>query len=241
VGGQPAAWIAQRSGVTLLRFDQGLVHLALHAGSSEPQGHVWGYGDRIATSEIHRVLAAFNGGFKLSYGSVGFMQDGHVAVRLAAGLGSIVTYTSGPTEIGAWHEGVPARGRKVTSVLQNLHLLVDRGVIASTVERCVSSCWGETLGGVTEVARSALGVSADGQLVWAAGEQLSPARIARALVGAGVVRAVELDINPAWVAGYLYIHHKGGPSAVPVVPGQTGIPGQLLAPDSRDFFTILAN
>jgi hypothetical protein len=241
VGGQPAAWIAQRSGVTLLRFDQGLVHLALHAGSSEPQGHVWGYGDRIGTSEIHRVLAAFNGGFKLSYGSVGFMQDGHVAVRLAAGLGSIVTYTSGPTEIGAWHEGVPARGRKVASVLQNLHLLVDRGVIASTVESCVSSCWGDPLGGVTEVARSALGVSADGQLVWAAGEQLSPARIARALVGAGVLRAVELDINPAWVAGYLYIHHKGGPSAVPVVPGQTGIPGQLLAPYSRDFFTILAN
>jgi hypothetical protein len=65
--------------------------------------------------------------------------------------------------------------------------------------------------------------------------------IARALVGAGVVRAVELDINPEWVAGYLYIHHRGVPSAVPVVPGQLGIPGRFLAPYSRDFFTILAN
>ena len=29
-------------------------------------------------------------------------------------------------------------------------------------------------------------------------------------------------------------------TAVPVVPGQSGIPGQLLAPYSRDFFTIVA-
>jgi hypothetical protein len=50
IGGQPAAWIAQRSGVTLLRFDQQLVHLALHAGSSEPGGQGWTYSVRISTS-----------------------------------------------------------------------------------------------------------------------------------------------------------------------------------------------
>jgi hypothetical protein len=98
------------------------------------------------------------------------------------------------------------------------------------VSECISSCWGITLGGGTYVARSALGITAEGQLVWAAGESLSPAGIAGALLRAGVVRAVELDINPAWVAGYLYVHHAGGPTAVPVVPGQPGISGQLLAP-----------
>ena len=241
VGGQPAAWIAQRSGVTLLRFDQRLVHLALHAGSSEPGGQGWTYGDRIGTSEIHRVVAAFNGGFKLSYGSVGFMAGGRVAVPLAAGLGSIVTYQNGTTQIGAWHAGVPAGGLKVASVLQNLRLLVDHGVAAPTVENCIRACWGATLGGGSEVARSALGISSDGQLVWAAGEHLSPAMIARALLGAGVVRAVQLDINPEWIAGYVYTHHPGGPTAVPVVPGQFGIPGRFLAPHGRDFFTILAN
>jgi hypothetical protein len=70
---------------------------------------------------------------------------------------------------------------------------------------------------------------------------LSPADLARGMVGAGVQRAVELDINPAWVAGYLYVHHAGGPTAVPVLPGQNGIAGQLLAPDSRDFFTVIGN
>jgi hypothetical protein len=27
---------------------------------------------------------------------------------------------------------------------------------------------------------------------------------------------------------------------VPLVPGQTGIPGELLSPYARDFFTVLA-
>jgi hypothetical protein len=241
IGGQPAAWIALRSGVTLLRFDQRLAHLALHAGSGEPGGQGWTYGDQIGASEIHRVLAAFNGGFKLDYGPVGFTEDGRVAVALTVGLGSIVTYQNSTTDIGAWQEGVPASGLKIASVLQNLHLLVDRGVAAPTIENCIEGCWGATLGGGADVARSALGITGEGQLVWAAGESLSPAMIAQALIEVGVVRAVELDINPEWTAGYLYTHHAGGPSAVPVVPGQRGIPGQLLTPYSRDFFTILAN
>jgi hypothetical protein len=90
------------------------------------------------------------------------------------------------------------------------------------------------------VARSALGIDAAGRLVWAAGESLSPGELARALTAVGVQRAVELDINPFWVAGYLYLHRAGGPSAVPVVPGQHGIAGELLEGDSRDFFAVLA-
>jgi hypothetical protein len=241
IGALPAAWIMERSGVTLMRFDQRLVHLALHAGSGEPGGGGWSYGDVIGRREIHRVVAAFNGGFKLSYGSVGFMADGRVAVPLAAGLGSIVTYREGTTQIGAWRAGVPARGRKIASVLQNLHLLVDHGEPAHNLETCATGCWGLTLGGGVDVARSALGIAGDGQLIWAAGEGLSPARIANALTSAGVQRAVQLDINPEWVAGYLYIHHAGGPTAVAVVPGQVGIPGRLLEPYARDFFTVLSN
>jgi hypothetical protein len=239
IASQPAAWIAERSGATLMRFDQSLVRLALHAGSAEPGGGGWRYGSEIGPHEVHRVVAGFNGGFRLSYGSVGFMADGRAPVPLSAGLGSIVIYEDGVTNVGAWQEGVPAHGRAIESVLQDLRLLVDHGRAAPTVETCAIECWGSTLGGGVAVARSALGVREDGELVWAAGESLSPAAIAQALIGAGAQRAVELDINPEWVAGYLYQHH-GGPVAVPVVPGQTGIPGQLLAPYSRDFFTVLA-
>jgi hypothetical protein len=239
IASQPAAWIAERSGVTLMRFDQSLVRLALHAGSAEPGGGGWRYGSEIGPHEVHRVVAGFNGGFRLSYGSVGFMADGRSPVPLSAGLGSIVIYKDGVTDVGAWQQGVPAHGRAIESVRQDLRLLVDHGTASATVETCAIECWGSTLGGGVAVARSALGVRENGQLVWAAGESLSPAAIANALIGAGAQRAVELDINPEWVAGYLYLHH-GGPVPVPVVPGQTGIPGQLLAPYSRDFFAVLA-
>ncbi len=239
VGGQPAAWMARSAGITLLRFDQSAARLVLHAGSAEPGGG-FPHGARIEGSEAHRVLAGFNGGFKFSYGSVGFMAGGRVAVPLAAGLGSIVTYSDGATQIGAWHAGVPARGRAIASVRQNLHLLVDHGRAAGNVEACALGCWGSTLGGGVRVPRSALGIDSQGDLVWAAGENASPASLASVLVGAGVQRAVELDINPYWVAGYVYVHRAGGPLAVPVVPGQHGIGGSLLAPDGRDFFTVVA-
>jgi hypothetical protein len=238
--GHPAVWLAQRSGVTLVRFEQSFVHLTLHAGTSDGGAGGWTYGNRITPREVHRLIAAVNGGFKLNYADVGFMSGHHVAVALKAGLASIVTYTDGRTDIGAWREGVPRGRSPVFSVLQNQHLLVDRGVAAASVSTCILACWGETIGSRTSVARSGLGITADGQLVWGAGEQLLPAELASALIKAGAVRALELDINPDWVAGYLYVHHRGGPAPVPLVPGQLGITGKLLEPDSRDFLAFVA-
>jgi hypothetical protein len=224
-----------------MRFDQALVHLDLHAGSSDGGTGGWTYGDQISRREIHRVVAGINGGFKLTYANVGFVSGGHVAAALHAGLASIVTYTDGTSAVGSWREGVPSSSRRVFSVLQNQHLLVDRGVAAPTVAGCNISCWGETIGSRVSVARAGLGIRANGQLVWAAGEELTPAELAGALIHAGAVRAIELDINPAWVAGYLYVHRPSGPVPVPVVPGQVGIGGALLEPYSRDFLTFVAN
>jgi hypothetical protein len=239
--GQPAAWLARTpSGVTLLAFDQHRLELRLHSGTSDAGTFGWRFGPSVAGSERRRIVAAFNGGFRLSVGAGGFESYGRVAVALRDGLGSIVTYADGTTDIGAWHQGVPAPGHQVLSVRQNLTLLVDHGQSASTVD-CLS-CWGATLGGVSDPARSALGVTADGHLVWAGGEHLTVAQLADALVGAHVVRAVELDINPEWVAGYLY-GHRGGhgpPAPIPAMPGQNGIPGTFLVPWSRDFFTVVS-
>src|ERR1019366_1309879 len=185
VHGQPAIWLAQRSGVALMRIDQSLAHLTLHAGSSDGGVTGWTYGDQISRQEIHLVLAAFNGGFRLTYGDVGFVSGGHVAVPLKPGLASLVTYTDGTSAIGAWQNGVPTTRKTVFSVLQNQRLLVDRGVAAPTVTSCVITCWGSTIRGLTDVARSGLGITANGQLIWAGGEQLSPAGIANALISAG--------------------------------------------------------
>lgn len=240
IRGQPAVWIAQSGGVTSLRFDQRLTTLHLHAGSAYPGGSGWPYGDQVTTSEAHRLVAGFNGGFKFNVPGNGFVEGGRVGLPLSAGLGSVVTYRDGATDIGPWHAGVPEPARPVESVRQNLRLLVDGGVVASSTVACPRSCWGDPLGERVLTARSGLGITPGGDLVWAAGEQLTPAQLAQGLVRASVIRAVELDINPFWVAGYLYVHHPGGPAATPVVPGQHGIYGQLRVPYNRDFFTVVA-
>jgi hypothetical protein len=239
--GHTAAWVARTpSGVALLSFDQRLVQLRLHSGTVDAGSVGWRYGPVIGGSEYRHLVAAFNGGFKLDVGAGGFISYGHTAVPLSDGLASIVTYTDGFTDVGTWHQGMPAAGRPVASVRQNLNLLIDHGQPAANAD--CSSCWGATLGGVAAPARSALGITADGRLIWAGGENLTPSDLASALVGARVARAVELDINPEWVAAYLYGHRGGrGPLApVPMVPGQPGVPGQFLEPYSRDFFTIVA-
>jgi hypothetical protein len=242
IGGAPGVWIAVRQGVTLVRMNQRIVHLALHAGSVDPGGSGWRYGAAVGGREIRHLILAINGGFKFSTASGGFFSFGRVGSPLRAGYGSIVTYRDGQTQIGAWEAGVPAHGVAIASVRQNLHLLIDHGVPASSVASCGAPCWGATIGSQSAVARSALGIRGDNQLVWAAGEGLTVGGLARGMVAAGVQRAVELDINPEWVAGYLYGHHPTGSlTPVPVVPGQYGIAGHLLSPYSRDFITVLSN
>jgi hypothetical protein len=183
-------------------------------------------------------VAAFNSGFRLNSHSGGWRSGSHTAVGLTTGLASIVTYQDGTTDIGAWKETVPA-AKAIASVRQNLRLLVDGGVAAANVGTCIQRCWGATLGGGTSVARSGLGITADGMLVWAGVESASPARLARALIAGGVQRAAELDINPAWVAGYVYRHGSGPITDIPVVPGQFGVSGHFLTPYSRDFFAVV--
>ena len=205
------------------------MRLRLHAGRAEPGGS-WRYGDRVGPSELGRVVAAFHGGFQFETGQSGFLADGRVAAPLQDGLASIVTYRDGGSEVGAWREGVPAHGHPVASVLQDLHLLVDHAAAAGSAAECIQSCWGSTLGGGTSVARSALGITGDGQLVWVAGERLSPAGIAQALVGAGVQRALELDINPQWVAGYLYAHRSATPLPCPSCRARAAFTGSSSNP-----------
>jgi hypothetical protein len=240
-GGQTAAWIDRiSSGLTVMAFNQGLVGLHLHSGTVDAGTVGWRYGPAIGGAELSRVVAAFNGGFRLSVGAGGFESYGRVAVPLQTGLGSIVTYSDGTTDIGSWRHEVPAPGKQIVSVRQNLMLLIDHGVANSTAG--CDGCWGATLGGVAAPARSALGVTAAGRLIWAGGEDATVDQLVGALTGAHVVRAVELDINPEWVAGYLYGHRGGkGPVApVPAMAAQNGIPGQFLAPWSRDFFSVSA-
>jgi hypothetical protein len=223
--------------VTVAIFS-GPVTYVLHDGSEDPglaAGRVKA-GPAVTGAERKRLLAAFNGGFKLSAGTGGYEQEGHVAATLQRGLVSLVIDRSGQARIGVWGHGVPAPGEAVYSVRQNLTPLVLHG--KPTAAAADAWLWGATLGGGVYVARSAVGQNAAGDLMVAASMSASPADLAVALARAGARIAMELDINPEWVQ--LDVASRPGSPLRAAVLGQNRPADQFLLGWARDFFTVLA-
>jgi len=231
--------------VTVLRFHAGLVHYALHAGWSDPptggSGLPADAQPAIRAHEHTQLLAAFNGGFKMGAGclpcGVGGMEVArHVLVPLVSGMTSLVLDPSGGASMGVWGQGFPSAGAAVYSVRQCLPPLVSRGQVSPNAGDVFA--WGATLGGGALVARSAVGIDARGNLLYAGSMSALPSDLANALVSAGAVTAMELDINPAWVQADT-APSPGGPLSA-AVPDQNRAADQYLSGWSRDYVTVLA-
>ena len=226
--------------VTVAVF-RGPVRFVLHNGSQDPgwAAAVKGvrYGSAVGSAERRHLLAAFNGGFRLSAGAGGYEQEGHVVSPLLSGYASLIIDRSGRARIGLWGYGAPARGEAVYSVRQNLRLLVEHG--RPTPAAADPSVWGATLGGGAYVARSAVGEDAAGDLLYAGSASAVPENLAVALARHGARIAMELDINPEWVQ-LDTASRPGGPLHADI-PGQSRPAGQFLQGWTRDYFTVLAN
>jgi hypothetical protein len=221
--------------VTVATF-LGPVRYVLHDGSADP-GPVAGLraGPAVTGAERARLLAAFNGGFKLAAGAGGYMQEGRVISPLRTGYASLVIDRSGRARIGVWGRGVPVPGEAVYSVRQNLPPLVLDG--RPTVAAADWGLWGATLGGGEYVARSAVGQDAAGDLIYAASMSAAPADLASVLASHGARIAMELDINPEWVQ--LDVARSPGGPLTAEIPGQDRPAGQYLVGWSRDFLAVV--
>ena len=220
---------------------RGPVRFVLHNGSQDPgwAASVKGvrYGPAVGSAERRHLLAAFNGGFRLSAGAGGYEQEGHVVSPLLSGYASLIIDRSGRARIGVWGYGAPARDEAVYSVRQNLRLLVEHG--RPTPAAADPSVWGATLGGGAYVARSAVGEDAAGDLLFAGSMSAVPEDLAVALARQGARVAMELDINPQWVQ-LDAASRPGGPLHAEI-PGQSRPAGQFLWGWTRDYFTVVAN
>ncbi|HEX9034685.1 MAG TPA: phosphodiester glycosidase family protein [Streptosporangiaceae bacterium] len=225
--------------MTIARFSGG-VRFVLHCGSMDPgpacQGKVKA-GPSVGGAGRRLLIAAFNGGFKLGTHSGGYMQEGKVISPLVPGRASLVIYRSGKASIGIWGHGLPRPGKKVYSVRQNLDLLVRNGQPTGASVAGWSS-WGATITGAENTARSALGENARGQLIYVASMTATPPDLATALVRAGAVTGMELDINPEWVQ-LAYASRPGGPLWAGI-PGQVRPADQYLQGWTRDFIAVVA-
>jgi hypothetical protein len=193
-----------RAGIAWM--DTKLLSARLYSGSVSPGGLRFKFTAPLLPAAAATLVAAFNGGFKMADARGGYYTEGRLIDPLVTGGASLVIYASGAVTVGAWGSDV-SMTPSVTAVRQNLVPLVADGKPTALAAGPDWQAWGNTCGlsscagsvpGIEHQWRSALGVTADGALVYAAGPGLDPLQLAQLLVRAGAVRGMELDINPGW-------------------------------------------
>jgi len=216
-----------------------LDRFVLHPGYTEPGAqHHWTEPDSLSGAALTGLLATFNGGFKLADAKGGYYDHGQTAGTLTDGAASFVIYRDGHATVGTWGRDV-RMGPGVAFVRQNLKPLVTGGVVASNANSNVESNWGATVGGDVAVWRSGVGVTAQGDIVYATGDALTVKALAGILQRAGAVTAMQLDINRTWVSYMTYRHHGNGVTAHKLADFQRPAM-RYLQPTSRDFIAVYA-
>ena len=225
----------------LVWIDPTRLQLVEVPGTVEPGGN-WPVKGTIPPDQRPRLVAAFNGGFRFRDAHGGYYSGGQAAPALVDGVASFVLRQDGTADIGQWGRD-DHMGPDIASVRQNLPLIIDNGQPVAGLADNTGNRWGDTLGTRVYVWRSAIGIRADGALVYAASDGLTAVSLADMLVRAGVVRAMELDINPNWVTFNLFSHpDPSNPSTTTgtkLLPDMRRTPSRYLGPDSRDFTAVL--
>ncbi len=222
----------------LVRFDPRRVRLHMVAGTKEPVSPWGAQGPgQVPESDLARLAAAFNGGWKSVHGNYGMLVNGQqiVPANPRPDTATLALHADGRVELAGWKTLQAATD--LVSYRQNCPLMIDNGTIA--VQDHITSTWGLSLLDEMYVWRSGLGMTADGYLIYAAGTPLSADELASGLQQAGAVYAMELDINSAWVHWLDYTPDASGKmQADPLVPDMAYTRSQYLTPTERDFFYL---
>ncbi len=215
-------------------FDHTRTDLAYYPGRYEPPGAVIRGPMMVPSDQRWRLLATFNGGFTHVDGNNGSAVNGHTNEPMTDGNATLIGYRDGRVAIVRW-SGEPDVGPNVAWARQSLAPIVWSGRLNPQLNTDPNSPqWGFTLGGVTRVWRTGVGVDRRGNLIFAAADDQTVVTIAQILQHAGAVRAMEFDINPDWHTLITYTHHGGlHPTMVEPQPNQPDT--RYLVPDDRDF------
>ena len=215
-------------------LDPDLVRGQLQPGYLDPGG-TWQAASSITPATQTGIVAAFNAGFRFYQSHGGYYSEGRTAAPLRDGAASLVLDKDGRASVGSWNTEVRMTP-DVASVRQNLVMLVDNGQVSPSCSSG-SDVWGATVGNTAFIDRSGFGVTANCGEVFVAGSALSVCTLGSILKAAGVVRGMELDINPAWVNGaYFHDQPTGLPQGFPLYPNQKTPPSRYFTTTSRDWF-----
>jgi hypothetical protein len=207
----------------------------IYPGMSEPAVPLPNRGpEQVPMSLRSQLVATFNSGFKLADSGGGFVYHGHTYAPMQDGLGTIVRDADGTVNVIRWEYG-PHAPPNIVWARQNLPLMVDNGKPNPALND--SAQWGATLGNAALVWRSAVGIDARGNLIYASGPDQGLDTLARTMIHAGAVRAMEMDINTYWTS-FISYKYPGARGAANLLSSMDRSPLRYLSPDDRDFFAV---
>jgi len=240
--------VAPGAEFTVLRMRARTTLLRWHSGTQDPPTTTtlpYDMGPHIdwASEGLAGVVAAFNGGFKKAAKAGGAISDGIALEPLVRGDMTIAINAQGHWEMGPWlAKGFPTKKFRAISFRQNLLPLVLKGVVAPTVTTNPMA-WGDPLRHVLTQPRTGLGVDANGNLIFVASMTgVLPSQVGAALVSAGAVSGMELDMNPYWPimgAASAPLHTQTGKFTLQLKDSQHSA-GVFATGWQRDFFTVMA-
>ncbi|MGA8352851.1 MAG: hypothetical protein WB698_01620 [Solirubrobacteraceae bacterium] len=180
------------------------------------------------------LLATFNSAFKLEDSKGGFAYHGHTYAPMQNGQATFIEREGGGVNIESWSASATAPS-DVVFARQNLPLIVTGGRPNPLLND--SAEWGATLGNAVQVWRSGIGIDRHGDLIYAQANYQTVASLARILIHAGAIRAMELDINSYWVSFNSY-GAPGGRQPTKLLAETERPASRYLEPDDRDFFAV---
>jgi hypothetical protein len=219
-------------------FDHTRTAIAYYPGRYEPPDAAVRGPMMVPYDQRWRLLATFNGGFTYTDGNNGSADNGRTNEPLNAGNATLIGYRDGRIAIVKWSGG-PNVGSDVAWARQSLAPIVWDGQLNPQLDDNPDSPqWGYTLGGVTRVWRSGVGIDRHGNLIFVAADGQTVITLAKILQHVGAVRAMEFDINPEWHTLITYTHGANGLVPTMVGPNPMQSSTRYLVPDDRDFFAV---
>ena len=223
---------------SVMWIDTTLTKAMLVPGYEEPGGPN-PYNGALPQDLWPDVLANFNGAFRLDDSQGGYYYKGKTVRPLVDGKATTVITKDGTIRVGKWGRDLTMTP-DVEVVRQNLDLIVDKGKskVSDGADHVV---WGATTDKESLAWRAAIGQRADGSIVYVGSPYLSADGLADTLVGAGVERAMVLDMNEWWTAGFYFRHAKdGAPLCRKLDPAIAENCDRFLRPYKRDSYQFLA-
>ena len=187
---------------------------------------------------LSRVVGAFNGAFKTTHGAYGMMVNRRVLLPPKPGAATVVVTEDHRVGLGAWgpSEQIPD---ELISFRQNLDPLVLDGKFNPSGRLQ----WGYQLAGhsvLTE--RSGVCVTRPGHFFYFWGDDLSGVTLGKAMVQAGCVAGMHLDMNPKHT-GFVFTDirdiKKKDYDARLLSPQMEILPERYIEWSPKDFFYIL--